>query len=219
MNFNLMYLGTAYTIMQKLNCTLEEAEIYKAQYEKNHRVLYAWKRTVISEARRKGYVTTYYGRPRRLRDYLSSTDYRRVMFGKRSAVNSMVQGTGADVLKLALSRVNARMQKELSNGSVIFYPTVHDELNFCVREECIQDLVPKIMDAMRVQESDWVVPLDVAVEIGRSWGSLFPFHLEKESMLLVPTVDLYESEEVDTSIKNSILYDKTEEEFISDIDF
>lgn len=91
-NFSLLYLGTEYTLAQKIGCSERTAREYKRQYEKTHKVLYRWKDQVIRRAIRRGFICTYYGRPRRLAFYLSSPDWKIVNFGKRSAVNSVVQG-------------------------------------------------------------------------------------------------------------------------------
>lgn len=189
MNFGLMFLGNEWTIANQMNCPIEEAADYKDRYEKTHKTLYLWKKAVIKSARRNGYVKTYYGRPRRLRKWFASPNWRENAFGKRSAVNSVVQGTAADIMRIALIRIWDKLYKKqgiklktlpesYDNVDFLFHPLVHDEINFVVRISKLHEIVPKLIDLMTVQEKDWPVPMEVEVSLGDSWGNIIPFKLE-----------------------------------------
>lgn len=190
LNFGLMYLGNKYTVQNQIGCSLEEAERYKSDYESAHKTLYLWKDAVIRAGKRNGFVLTYYGRPRRLRNWFSSKNWRDVAFAKRSAVNSVVQGTGADLLKLACIRILDKMYRsqkvilsnlpeDYSDIDFLFHPLVHDEINFLVRISKIYEIVPQIMELMTIQEKDWPVPMEVEVSFGPNWGTLYPFKLQE----------------------------------------
>jgi len=192
LNFGLMFLGNEWTIMNKLGCTREVAQAYKEKYESSHKTLYLWKSAVIQRGMRTGTVSTYYGRPRRLRHWFSSKDYRQVAFAKRSAVNSTVQGTGADVLRIGMCRIldklyapqNVDVRKLPDNYDeidLLFHPLVHDEINYLVRTTKINELTPQLMELMTVQEKDWPVPMTVEVEFGNSWGHCFSFVWDGEN--------------------------------------
>lgn len=191
-NFGLMFLGNHWTIMNAVGCSEQEAASYVSNYERAHKTLYQWKAAVIRKAKRTGSVSTYYGRPRRLRHWMTHKDYKKVMFGKRSAVNSVVQGTAADVLKVALIRIyneiylkqkidlEAVCQGDYDSVDFLFHPIVHDEINYLVRISKAQEIILQLIELMTVQEKDWPVPMIVDVSLGDSWGNIFPFVCNEE---------------------------------------
>lgn len=183
-NFGLLYGGTKYTLADKLNIPLDEAEEFYNKYRQSLPVLFAWSDQLAKMGRRHGTIKTYFGRPRRVRQYMTSSDYRERAFGARTCVNSTVQGTAADITKLAMIRcwqsvVNNPEYKE----DCWFLSTIHDEINFAVRESRIYEILPLLLDAMALQIPGWPIRMEVGIEIGYNWGEIFPFNYENGSIV------------------------------------
>jgi DNA polymerase-1 len=117
------------------------------------------------EARKKGYVTTLFGR-RRYIPQLRSKNGNRVQEGERIAVNTPIQGTAADIIKIAMINIHNRLKKENLRSKMILQ--VHDELVFEVPDnelEIVKDLVRDEMEnAVKLD-----VPLKVDVYYGKEW--------------------------------------------------
>jgi DNA polymerase-1 len=173
--FAMLYGGTEYTIADRIGCPIEEAREYVQMYKAAHPILFRWFETTVRMAYRLGYVSTYYGRPRRLRHYLTSPDRGLRAFGERSAQNSPIQGTAADLLKIALIRIYNGERNAIDNSDLILYPLVHDEINFLCRVDKVLEIIPRVMKVMTIQEKDWVIPMEVEASFGHTWGTIFPF--------------------------------------------
>lgn len=122
-------------------------------------------------ARKSGLVFTYYGRPRNLQKYYNTSDPKRVALGDRSAVNSPVQGTGADVLKLKLiSFDNLFKTNSEFRDNVKLAFTCYDEIDFYVRIPYLETAYNLITSLMYEHQPDWLVPLMVEGSVGYNWG-------------------------------------------------
>jgi len=122
----------------------------------------------LMEAKKKGYVTTLYNRRRYLPEINSSNRTAR-QFAERTAINTPIQGTAADLIKIAMIRIYRRIKEEGLQAKMIMQ--VHDELVLeVVDEECekVQRMVKEEMEGV----IDMVVPLMVSVEKGRNWGTI-----------------------------------------------
>ncbi len=105
-NFSLMYLGTYWTLMDKLKMSKTEAIQFEKEYREALPTLYSWKEDVIQKARNTGSVSTIFGWERRVKSYYDSRDSRLIGFGDRTTVNSLVQPYGAIFLRIALSKLH-----------------------------------------------------------------------------------------------------------------
>jgi DNA polymerase-1 len=127
----------------------------------------------IAEGRAKGYTTTILGRRRPIPE-LQSGDQVQRSFGERMAVNSPIQGSAADLIKLAMIRVHRRLRQELPHVKMILQ--VHDELIFEVPAaelESAKGLVEGEMEAVG-KELGLSVPLKVDMGVGRNWRAARP---------------------------------------------
>ncbi len=127
----------------------------------------------IALARTQGYTTTILGRRRPIPELQSSDPVQRG-FGERMAVNSPIQGSAADLIKVAMINVHRRIQEDLSSAKMILQ--VHDELIFEVPEKDVEDakrLVKSEMEAVGAQLG-LSVPLKVDVGVGRNWRAAHP---------------------------------------------
>lgn len=184
-NFSVLYGGDAYTLQDRLGLSESEAEGFILQYKSSLPVLFSWRNRVISEARQTGTVYTYFGRPRRVKFYLNSPSYRIQSFGERTSVNTRIQGTGADILKWAICNLwRDVLNNPKYKDDCQFISTVHDEINFQVRKERVEEIIPILVQCMRVQGSGWPLAMPVGVEIGTSWGFCVPFDLREGRLTL-----------------------------------
>ena len=120
---------------------------------------------LVAEAKEKGYVTTMFGRRRPVPE-LSSSNFMQRSFGERVAMNSPIQGTAADIIKIAMIRVHDRLLKENLKSRLIL--TVHDELlvETAIEEE---DAVRKILEEEMHGAADLAVTLEIDAHVGKNW--------------------------------------------------
>lgn len=183
MNFGTLYGGTKFTIAEAMKCGVEEAQGYIDQWWGVLPVLRAWAKAQEQRAERYGTISTAFGRPRRLRYWFASPNYSDIGFAKRSAVNTVVQGTGADMMRLALIRTKSHvLSRQDLMGFIRLLSTIHDEANFSMHPGILLSVIPEIIKCMSIKVPDWKVPMEVGIEIGTSWGQCYPFHLENNTL-------------------------------------
>lgn len=164
-NFLTAYGGGPHKLANTTGISVEEARHMIDQYYKQFSGLTEWKRQVIEQGRRKGYVSTLYGRRRRLTDLCSDDDFTRSR-AERQAVNAVVQGSAADICKLAMIDI----AKLLENKDAKLLVQVHDELVVSVNEDIIESLTPEFMSAMGHERVLDGVPLVVSADTAYSWA-------------------------------------------------
>ena len=119
----------------------------------------------MEDAKKNGYVTTMFGRIRPIPE-LKSSNFMQRSFGERVAMNSPIQGTAADIIKIAMVRVNMKL-KELGLKSQLILQ-IHDELLIETAEDEI-DTVKKLLVDEMMNAADMSVPLEVGVATGMNW--------------------------------------------------
>ena len=152
-NFGILYGISAFGLAQRLNIPREEAKMLIDGYYTTFPQVRDYIDRSIAQAREKGYVTTLYGRRRMLPDINSRNAVVRG-FSERNAINAPIQGTAADVIKLAMVRIYRRFQAEGIQSKMILQ--VHDELNF--------DVLPSELDQVQhivIEEMEGVYQGDV----------------------------------------------------------
>lgn len=164
-NFGIIYGISSVGLARNLNISEDEAEkIIENYFTKFPRIKEFMNKT-ISSAKQFGYVKTEFGRIRRIPQIRERNRYKRSQ-GERMAINTRVQGTAADIIKLAMVGVQKAIeQKGLKSRLII---QVHDELVFDVvpgEENMLKDLVKDIMENV----VDWDIPVTVDMDIGSSW--------------------------------------------------
>ena len=120
---------------------------------------------LVSEAREKGYVTTLYGRRRPVPE-LYSSNYAQRNFGERVAMNSPIQGTAADIMKIAMIGVDRRLRREALKSRLILQ--IHDELLVETAEDEVEQVKTILKEEMDGAAS-LSVPLEVDMNVGKSW--------------------------------------------------
>lgn len=164
-NFGIAYGQSAYGLAQTLAIPQKEAagiiERFKLRYPKVQTFLIQ----TIAKAKQQGYVTTVWGRRRYIPEINSSNRQIRE-FGERTAINTPIQGTAADIIKLAMVRVDQALKASKLNASLLLQ--VHDELVFEVAMDQVESLIALIRPIME-GAMELTVPLKVDISSGPNW--------------------------------------------------
>jgi DNA polymerase-1 len=164
-NFGIIYGQSAFGLAQNLKISRTEAKEIIDSYFEQYGTIKNYMDKVISQAREEGYVETIMKRRRYLPDINSGNAIVRG-YAERNAINAPIQGSAADVIKMAMISVHSEMKKENVKSKMILQ--VHDELVFDVynsEEVLIQDLVRKAMEkAVKLS-----VPMQVELKLADNW--------------------------------------------------
>jgi len=167
-NFGIIYGMSAYGLAQQLNIEPKIAQAYIDEYFKRYTGVQAYIEKSLEEARQKGYVTTLLQRRRYLPDIQSPTVAIR-QASERMAINTPLQGTAADIIKVATIRIQKQIEELRLSTKMIMQ--VHDELVFEVIEQEVEKALPMIQKEMEgVMELS--VPLKVSIESGKNWAEV-----------------------------------------------
>lgn len=164
-NFGIVYGISDYGLSQNLNITRKEAAQFIEQYFAVFQGVRKFMDDIVKEARKDGYVTTLMGRRRYLPE-INASNFNLRSFAERTAMNTPIQGTAADIIKLAMVQMDAALAKLGLKSRMLLQ--VHDELVFEVPEdelEVMKKLVPEVME----QALELSVPLKAEVSYGRNW--------------------------------------------------
>ncbi len=165
MNYGLAYGLSAYGLSQQLNIDTSEAKALMEEYFERFGGVRDYLRGLVSDARRTEYTETILGRRRYLPDLMSDNRQRREM-AERMALNAPIQGSAADIIKVAMLDVEKALEDAGMRSRMLLQ--VHDELIFEIgpgEREALDELVrTKMGHAVEIN-----VPLDVSVGVGRSW--------------------------------------------------
>lgn len=165
-NFGVVYGMSPFGLSSALNIPAGEAKKYIEGYFKRHYGVKNYIEQVIIDARDKGYVLTLFGRKRPMTDLLSKNSNLRA-FGERLAVNSPVQGTAADIIKIAMINIWNSLKAESLKTRIILQ--VHDELVFEAHESELNTVKDMIKEKME-EAVALAVPLRVELGYGRTWA-------------------------------------------------
>lgn len=166
-NFGIIYGQGAFGLADNLGISRSEAKAIIDNYKKEFPGIQKYMDDTINLARENGYVETLMGRKRWLRD-INSANFTVRGFAERNAINSPIQGTAADMIKLAMQKVHAAMKKEKMQSKMLLQ--VHDELVFDALKSEVKELKPLIIESM---QSAMVLPHKVPVIAecgeGKNW--------------------------------------------------
>ena len=164
-NFGIIYGISAFGLAQDIGVSNIEAKRYIESYFARYPKVREFLDRTIREAKEKGYVTTLFGRRRFIPEIVSSTAAVR-NFGERTAVNTPIQGTAADLIKLAMIRIQARLKKEGLSAAMILQ--VHDELVFEAPDGELDSLKRLVREEME-GVIELSVPIKVDMGSGKNW--------------------------------------------------
>lgn len=165
-NFGLIYGMSAFGLSRQLNIPRNDAQKYMDLYFERYPGVLRYMDETREHAKETGYVETVFGRRLYLPDIKASNGARR-KGAERAAINAPMQGTAADIIKLAMLRVDEWIQKEAASD-VFMMMQVHDELVFEIKEEVVEERVASIV-ALMEQAAALSVPLQVEAGTGENW--------------------------------------------------
>lgn len=164
-NFGIVYGISSFGLSQDLSISRKEAAEYIEQYFATYPGVKGFLDRAVAEAKEKGYVTTLFGRRRPVPE-LGSSNFMQRSFGERVAMNSPIQGTAADVIKIAMIRVHSRLKKERLKSKLILQ--VHDELLIETAKEEAEQVRRILMEEMG-HAAELSVKLEIDLHEGNDW--------------------------------------------------
>ncbi len=164
-NFGILYGSTAFGLSQNLGISRTEGAELIESYFKEFSGIKRYMDDSINNAREKEFVETILGRRRYLRD-INSRNITTRGFAERNAINAPIQGSAADIIKIAMINIHRWLQKEKLKSKMILQ--VHDELVFDLHKDEQDIIKPKVIELMR-NAVMLEVPMEVEVGIGRNW--------------------------------------------------
>jgi len=171
LNFASFYGATAYTLARQANIALSQAEKIYDEFRNGLKTLFLWMSKVHIFAKKEGYTTTYFGRKRWLKQFYAKGDRRMDAFANRSAVNTAIQGTAAEITRIAMVKCDRAIKRHNWKADQIkMVMQLHDELTFMIRDDLLEACVPVIQDAMEFKVKSWEVQLTVGYKVGKIWG-------------------------------------------------
>ena len=165
-NFGIVYGISPFSLSQDIGVSVPQAKEYMEKYFEHYSGVRAYMDGVVAEAKKDGYVTTLFARRRWIPE-LKSSNFNTRSFGERVALNAPIQGTAADIIKLAMIRVRDRLKAEGLEGKLVLQ--VHDELIVeCPEAEA--ETVCKLVEEEMEGVAALSVPLLAETHAGKSWA-------------------------------------------------
>lgn len=161
-NFGIVYGISAFGLSQDLNISRKEAQEFIDKYFETYPKIKAFLDSTVEQAKKDGYIKTMFNRIRPIPE-LSSSNFMQRQFGERVAMNSPIQGTAADIIKIAMIRVHDRLIRDKLKSKLILQ--VHDELLIETLEEEKEQVI-----ALLEEEMKNAVSLKVSMEVGTETG-------------------------------------------------
>ena len=165
-NFGIIYGISAFGLSERLNIPRKEAAAIIENYFEKYPRIKAYMDESIEQAREKGYVETIMGRRRYLRD-INSTNHTVRGYAERNAINSPIQGSAADMLKIAMINIHKDFIDKGIKSKMLLQ--VHDELVFDVLKEELEIVKPIIENRMKNAIPSLTVPMEVGMGVGKNW--------------------------------------------------
>ena len=164
-NFGIMYGMGDFSLASDLHISRADARAYIDSYMGSFPKVKEYLERVVVDAKREGYVATLFGRRRYIPE-LASSKKMEVAFGERVAMNSPIQGTAADIIKLAMVNIAEKLKKDGYDARLILQ--VHDELMIEAHKDCAEE-VSTLLKAEMENAVSLAVPLTVEIASGKSW--------------------------------------------------
>ncbi|MDE2231304.1 MAG: DNA polymerase I [Candidatus Omnitrophica bacterium] len=164
-NFGIVYGMGAFSLAKDLNVSVAQAQDFIDKYFLRYPKVRQFLDGQIQKARDLGYVTTFFGRRRYLPD-IHNRNMGLRQFAERQAINAPMQGTAADIIKIAMVKISRRMAREKLSSTMTM--TVHDELVFDVPQDEIKTMASLVREEME-GAMDSSVPIKTTIEAGSNW--------------------------------------------------
>lgn len=164
-NFGIVYGISSFGLSQDLSISRKEAQDYISEYFRTYPQVKSFLDGLVSSAKERGWSETLYGRRRPIPE-LRSKNFMERQFGERVAMNAPIQGTAADIIKIAMNRVRKRLSEEGLRARLLLQ--IHDELLIEAPEE-EEERVARILREEMTGAADMAVELEVDLNSGRNW--------------------------------------------------
>ena len=164
-NFGIVYGISEFGLAEQIDINRKEAKQYIEQYLETYHGIKEYMADIVEQAKRKGYVETIFGRRRYIQE-LNSKNYMVRKFGDRAAMNTPIQGTAADIIKIAMIKVYNELKNRNLKSKIVLQ--IHDEL---IIETLLEEKeeVSKLLKECMENAANLSVPLNVDVEEGKNW--------------------------------------------------
>lgn len=170
-NFGLIYGMSAFSLSKKLHISIKKAQIYMESYFNRYPDILKFMENTKKQAIKNGYITTIIGRriylPKKIINNNNSTNISLSAAALRAAINGPLQGTSADIIKIAMISLDKWIVKN-NNYKIKMIMQVHDELVFEIEKNCLDFSIKKIRDIME-NSIKLNIPLYVNIGIGKNW--------------------------------------------------
>ena len=173
-NFGVMYGMGVNALRQQLGTDRKEAQKFYENYFQTFAGLAKYLDETRAAAARQGYTETYFGRRRYFEGLISKVPFVRAA-AERMAINAPIQGTGADIIKIAMARVDKYLQKEKLTDKIFLLLQVHDELVYEIAEPLVEKValqIKEIMENVLSLAETKEVPIVADVSVGANWGMM-----------------------------------------------
>ena len=164
-NFGIVYGISSFGLSQDLSITRKEAAQYIEDYFRTYPGIKRFLDDAVAHAREEGYVTTLFGRRRPVPE-LASSNYMQRSFGERVAMNAPIQGTAADIIKIAMNGVGRRLKEAKMRSRLVLQ--VHDELLIEAYQPELAQVEAILREEME-QAASLDVPLEIDMHTGENW--------------------------------------------------
>lgn len=164
-NFGIVYGISAFGLAEDLNISRKEATDYIDNYFATYPGVKQFLDQTVADAKETGMSKTLFGRIRQIPE-LTSSNFMQRSFGERVAMNAPIQGTAADIIKIAMIRVHKRLLRENRKSSLILQ--IHDELLIETHKDEVE-IVKNILIEEMMHAAELLVPLNVGVSVGNTW--------------------------------------------------
>ena len=164
-NFGIVYGISEFGLAEQIDINRKEAKEYIEKYLETYHGIRDYMKNIVEETKQKGYVSTLFGRRRYIQE-LNSKNYMVRKFGDRAAMNTPIQGTAADIMKIAMIKVYNELKNRNLKSKIVLQ--IHDELLIeTLLEE--KEEVKEILKTSMENAAKLSVPLKVEVEEGKNW--------------------------------------------------
>lgn len=167
-NFGIVYGISDFGLANQIKVSNKQAKQYIDDYLEKYSGIKKFMSNITEEAKEKGYVETLFGRKRYIPE-LKSSNYMVRKFGDRVAMNTPIQGTAADIMKIAMINVNKELKEKKINGKIVLQ--IHDELLLEVSKED-KEVAKEILKRNMENAMKLDVPLEVEISEGKNWYEL-----------------------------------------------
>ena len=175
-NFMCIFGGTEWALAKQTGYSVLASAKFLSEWRKALPQLNGWLDYIKREGRKKGVVYTAFGRPRRVLEYFTSGDRKKIGFGYRTCCNSPIQGTGGDLMRIFLPKAYDLIEKY--EGKIKFVSMIHDEFNEYIHRLYMKEIILETLTAAEFKHPQWPISVRCDFELGLDWGSIFPYEID-----------------------------------------